>query len=122
MGKRKKLLIIVFATIVTIFIYYIYELYATNGIMDMAREVAEGEAVVERGTPYAIFTPVKGNTACNIKRCFVYCGINEGKILLTWVRAAEYDGKVYKNRDWCELLIEKGSDGRWVAVGNTWKP
>jgi len=52
----------------------------TNDIVDKVRKVATGEVVVERGTPYAIFGPVvKGDCACNIKRCFIYCGIKKGK-------------------------------------------
>lgn len=42
--------------------------------------------------------------------------------MLTWVNVTEYDGKLSKNRDWCELLIEKGSDGKWVAVDINWNP
>jgi len=55
-------------------------LFVTNDIVDKVRKVATGEVVVERGTPYAIFGPVvKGDCACNIKRCFIYCGIKKGK-------------------------------------------
>ena len=56
------------------------------------------------------------------KKMFYLLRNKKGKILLTWVNVTEYDGKLSKNRDWCELLIEKGSDGKWVAVDINWNP
>lgn len=121
--RGKKMFIIILIILVILFSYYIYELFVTNDIVDIARKVAIGDVNVERGTPYAIFGPAgKDDYSCNIKRCFVLCGLKEGRIWLTWINVAGDDGKLSKSRDWCELLIKKNDDGKWVAVGINWNP
>lgn len=57
LNKRRGKKMIIFVLII-IFIYYIYVLSATNGVMKMAKKVAAGEVTVESGTPYARFRPL----------------------------------------------------------------
>lgn len=85
--------------------------------METARKVAAGDIVVERGTPYARFSPLTENSyTVDIVRYFAYCGINKGKIYVTCVDVLEHDdGEVNRGRDWFMILIERTEEG-WVAV------
>ena len=119
--RGKKMIIFVF---VMLFIYYVYVLFATNGIMQMAKKVAAGEVIVDGGTPYARFSPgSEYKYTCDIRRYFAYCGIKKGKIFVTCVNVMRSsDGKVYRGRDYFEVLIEKTEDGKWEAVGTFGEP
>lgn len=123
MNKRRGKKIIIFVLII-IFIYYIYVLFATNGIMKMAKNVAAGEVTVESGTPYARFRPLGENIyTCNVTRYFAYCGMEKGKIYVTCVNVVKNDdGTESKGRDWFVILIERTEDGTWEAVGTVGKP
>lgn len=104
--------------LVVFFIYYIYCLYVTKDIMDYANRVAQGEIIVESGTPYARFR-WKGENyySYDIKRYFTYCGLKKGRIYVTCmdIVAVDSDGTVHGGRDWFYIAIEK-VDGEWEAV------
>lgn len=105
--------------ILVLSVYFIYVLMSTNKIMETARKVAAGDIVVERGTPYARFSPVNERIyTVDVKRYFAYCGVNKGKIYVTCVNVVEYgNGTVNRGRDWFMIRIERTSEEGWVAVG-----
>lgn len=98
-------------------LYYTYVLVSTDRIMETARKVATGDIVVERGTPYARFLPLREHIyTVDIKRYFAYCGMKKGKIYVTCVNVVEHsDGEVSKEKDWFVILIERTEEG-WMAV------
>ena len=116
LGRKKIRKMIIFMILVLI-VYYMYVLMATNNIMETAKKVAAGDIVVERGTPYARFRPLREHIyTVDIKRYFAYCGIKKGKIYVTCVNVVEHsDGEVSRGRDWFVILIERTEEG-WVAV------
>ena len=119
--RGKKIITLV---LIIIFIYYIYVLFATNGIMKMAKKVAAGEVTVESGTPYARFRPLGENIyTCNVTRYFAYCGMEKGKIYVTCVNVVKNDDDTEsKGRDWFVILIERTEDGTWEAADTVGKP
>lgn len=123
MNKKIAGRIIIFVLIAAL-IYYIYVLFATNGVMKMARQVAAGEVTVESGTPYARFSPLSEDIyTTNIKRYFAYCGIKKGKIFVTCVNVVKHDnGEEDRGGDWLTILIERTEDGKWEAVGTFNEP
>lgn len=123
LGKKRGGKMIIFVLII-VFIYYIYVLFATNGVMKMAKKVAAGEVTVESGTAYDRFSPLSVNIyTSNIKRYFAYCGIKKGKIFVTCVNVVKYDnGEEGRGRDWFTILIERTEDGEWEAVGTVGRP
>lgn len=119
--RGEKMIIFVF---IIIFIYYLYVLFATNEVIQMAKKVAAGEIIVESGTPYDRFSPLGENIyTCNIRRYFAYCGIEEGKVFVTCVNVVkDNEGKENKGRDWLVILIKKTEDGKWEAIGTVSRP